>query len=71
MLVALESRYGFLEAALGTSVIWLIAFLIALEGLSGGWAYVSAFSRIPEDEEPGTDPQISEFRCVAEAHGVC
>lgn len=62
ILVALESRHGFFEAALGTSVIWVVAFFIALEGLSGGYAYVSTFCRIPEDEAPGTDPQVSEFR---------
>ena len=64
VILSTEAVYGTFEAALGSSAIWLVMLLIACEGLSGGYSYCSAFSRIgEEDDDP--DPSVLEFKMAA------
>lgn len=50
--MSLESAYSFLPSAFGeVTAIYVVFVLVALEGLSGGLAYVNVFYRLGIDDD--------------------
>lgn len=64
-LLALEAEGGWLESLTGGSIRGTLLLLIAFEGLLGGYAYVSTFSRLSstdEETEDGLDHAVAVAR---------
>lgn len=51
VVLSFESAYGILETLAGSNAIYGCGILIALEGISGGLAYVNVFYRLAKDDE--------------------
>lgn len=51
LVLALEAGHGLLENFAGGQTLLLVLLLIANEGLLGGYAYVSTFSRLSSGDE--------------------
>lgn len=50
-ILSFEAAHSWVEQVTGRQVLLAVLLLVALEGLLGGYAYVSAFSRLSSGDE--------------------